>query len=1170
MIQVLKGITIKPQGNKNRFKEQEWPTAYAFGGWIYDISTEISYSDRPTEIKVHIALQTSSFAQNVAFFDINDDDLNCSAGIGGLAEETWFDIDLDGYTFTNFLLYSYDIGIQAGQKVLEVTFRDYSVILDKIYVGLFKKEGSLYTHYAPCAISMPIRCETCEYSGNTVTGTGITMRDIAYASYAGMNDKNYDGFKNTFYDNNKNVFDAWGDLIKSSSSKKSSTLGFAGVNGVNGGVNNVGPTAGTTSLPSDGDFGQFDLNGGYLILGTESATSERCNSSPDINYSFIELLSSLRVNGLSFTGNFPAGTGDSNFIYRNNYNGTLRTVLENWCADLGYTFYCSGRTFNGVSLKSPINISDITKIADPQSEIGKNFQINHDGTSGTVILSMNKKSSLDGTFKQAVILENSYPRQEKTVTKTVKKYVGIVPLHPISLNEVSNTIVKDVNLYGTKYNRRGFDTIFFDAGWNLFATKINFSRLDGRSYSDLDAAIALTNYNSTLRDLWVAQRALKNEPSNASESSLTNQYCLANFNALGFFPKTEITGNEYKTQILQEFISSLADKDGVSTFCIDQKYYRMFIGYYFPEHKDDIVKWEKTAAECMYRYGVVTKGMLTEEPFINPDILNDISPTAGFYGENGLVYTRVDNQFDPPTSRYQDIKSFPTPSIFINSGYVRTFNSPGAYYRNDSRSYNFIPPGYSNAPGRIPTGLWISTLENPWGTDPANFQRSLNLAFDECGNKYPLQEGLNQVLTTSDRVSQVWSLEQFLPKPISDLSKIWDIISSDTYLSSNTLQDQIMETYFDLSLTQQKHCLKLHLFIVPDTVNHPNIKLLFTPRTVNAVNPVALAAYKQEIYKADEKKRTTETRSICRVSILDEMCQNFLTGKKGGADSNLTFDPTTDQNKQLGGCVILEDKNFPFLKGFGREVLTSPNSRTLDIYIERNPHQSENQIFSTFDSEGYMYFEALKDDMLVATNAWINTQIIYPIQGGPQDFSETKQANYSGILTTNINSEYRIPQYSNIYGHPFSSTGNNTSVQRIIAKATDQDLNPILDPSTNKVISYVTVISGGAATKNNPNGNTNSIITTPSGYYNFISGLNNYSLDTPMKSIDISLAGSPSSFPTDFMKYLNPSSGLSSMRITIGENGVKTDLTFSDRPKVLPKQESILNKIGPRIQGRYK
>jgi hypothetical protein len=1158
MIQVLQGVKVTPKGSKNRFlSDAKWKQqSYAFGGWIYDVSTELNFSTSPTEIQMHVALETSSFSQSAAFFDINQGDLNCSADIGGASNERTFDIDLDGLVFSDFLLYSYDISIDAGQKILHVVFKDHSLILDKIYVGLFRKEGFTFPHFASSIIQMPMRCQTCQYDSSVVSGTGVVSRDIGYASYAGMNGKVYDGFSNVYYGDG-NVYDSWNKLIKFS--------------------NNQGA--------SPGAFGTFDLNGGYLILGSESATTERCNSSPDVTYSFIELLASLKSNGLAFKGAFPSGYADSDSLYRKNYNGPLRNVLENWCSDLGYTFYCSGKTFIGVNLKNPIDISNLTGIADPTSTLGQGFQINYGGnTNGTAILSMNSKVSLDGTFKQSVVVENDYPIQEKQTSKTVKKYIGITPLHPISLNEINQAQISDINVYGTPFYRSAYDTDCFDKQFTAggpatienSAWYLNFARLDGRSYGDVDAAIALTNYNSSLRDMFVAQRALRNVSYGANTvlryqngepvtdangvilyDSLANPYCVANFNALGMFPVLEITDPQFKTDILSDNITN-AEKDGLSNLNIDQQYYRVFLGYYFPDYKEDIINWEKAAADSMYKYGAVTRGTLTTFPFVSGNILDDISPTVGFYGQNGLVYTRLENSFDPSTDRYQDVKTFPNPDVFIGSGYVKSL-SQGTYYRNNSSYTSFIPPGYSDYPGRVPTGLWIASLDNPWGTTQEDFNRQLTMQLtDVCAQNYSISQSAQEQLTQTDRQNQDWRLEDFLPIANPDLEKVDDLIRTLVYDGYNidTFPDEVVTTYVDIHRIQKKHCKKLHVLIIPDTITHPNIYAQFNARPINKINPIALKTYKQRLYETDLKKFTTETPSICSLSLLDEMCRNLLTGAQG---SNYTLQGFNFPSTQANGCVLLENKNNPFFYGFQNDTLYRPNSRSLDIYIQKNPNK---EFSMPTDVNGDIYFSDL-DGTVVLQDGSLNTSIIYPVQPNSQQyagFGYGSQANYSGVLSTTILEEYRIPKLTNIYGSPVNTTGNNTIKQKMIHTPVDDTLQPQLDPNSNKATPYITVISGGGYSN---------IVTTPQQYYNLISGINNYNLDVPTKTIDLSLAGSPRFFPSAFLPYLTPSNGLISIKLSVGENGVKTDMTFSDRPKQLPTEEAILNKIGPRIKGVY-
>ena len=145
---------------------------------------------------------------------------------------------------------------------------------------------------------------------------------------------------------------------------------------------------------------------------------------------------------------------------------------------------------------------------------------------------------------------------------------------------------------------------------------------------------------------------------------------------------------------------------------------------------------------------------------------------------------------------------------------------------------------------------------------------------------------------------------------------------------------------------------------------------------------------------------------------------------------------------------------------------------------------------------------------------------------------------------------------NNIYGTPINIKNNNTTSFKVVNNPTDNSLNPQLDPLSNKVISYITLLNGGE---------DQNILGTPEAYYNYIKDLNNYNLTSPQKTVDMTLAGPPSQFG-DFISYLDPASGLNQISLSVSDNGVKTDLTFADRPKVLPKQESILNKIGARIK----
>ena len=157
--QALQGVTITPKGSRNRFVAQKWGVSQAFGGWIFGGDYSIGYSNRPTEIKLKIVLEAGDItSKNPQSFDIGMDDLKCDAGPGGAGSESLFDIDFNGVKFTDFVLFNYDLDIQPMQKTLSVTFRDYSVILDKVYIGLVKRQGSEFVNTAYAEGEIPVVC----------------------------------------------------------------------------------------------------------------------------------------------------------------------------------------------------------------------------------------------------------------------------------------------------------------------------------------------------------------------------------------------------------------------------------------------------------------------------------------------------------------------------------------------------------------------------------------------------------------------------------------------------------------------------------------------------------------------------------------------------------------------------------------------------------------------------------------------------------------------------------------------------------------------------------------------------------------------------------------------------------------------------------------------------
>jgi hypothetical protein len=1066
--QVLQGVRITPKGAyyagrfTNTFQGGAWPNSFAFGGWIYNASCDIGFSNQPTEIKISVVLEAKNKAQISAAFDINKTDIKCGAGDG--ADENLFDIDFNGVTFTDFILHTYEISIENASKILTVTFKDYSIILDKIYVGLLKRQGNKHTYTATSLISFPVNCPDCLLNGNSFSDMGGAYRDINYGSYVGINGKTYDNFAGILLGGN--IYQQWQKLF-------------------------LEPAANI----------KFDLNGGYLILGTEGVSEERCGDLANVNYNFNELLASLRFRGLSFDGAFPRTITDSDFIYKQNYIGTLREVLQQWCSDLGYDFYCEGKKFVGINLNRAIDISKIAEVADPNTELGNNFALNQN----TAILSFKEVNSAANSYRQSVVTANTRPRQSKTHSKTPKRYVGFTPMHPIDFNIPSTRLITRQDIFGFNYQDKAWINSFNPSSSDLDKT---LYQLDNRTFQDVDSAIALSHFDADLRDIYCQDRALYGGTKAIRDS---------NFRALGMYPLIEVTGEDKAFAI--ESVLSAGGGDEVSNICLDGRFYKVYIGYYYPKLKDDIVSWEQEAAQSMYKFGAVTKGIIRGLPYMPRDIIWDQSPAAGLYGSYGTSVTRIRHNFEPNAAQYYDLYSAPFKDLVLYSG----FKNSGDYF---------------------PLDFYIGEISNDWGTTQENFKRSLSIQIDdECFQEYKNDPSFTDINLNSDKKYQDWRLNLFKPQVISNIDEFFDEFQGAfDKISGSASIDRTVQKYYDINYRLTNTCAKLQIFVLTDTRAHPNITVQFTSRGKEFVNQVVLQKYLQNEIEAIKRRATIKTQSVCEKTLLQEMCDTLLLNKSQTFERDAKY-----------ACAMQDEYNA-FEEGFDFSYLSSPNSRGLDISITKNPVQNNkndtlNKLFQNSDANGEFYYIDLVEGFRDFTPQKANITIVYPVS-----VEATDNIYYKGILTSDIEIENRCPETVEIFGEPPTKTNNSAAGVKVINNTIDPDLQPQLDPFSSRFISYITVVTGD-----------NQIVTSVSGYHNIVQQLNNYEITGATKTIELSLAGTPDFFGS-FKNYLSPSFGLNKMSVGVTDNGVVTSLSFADRPPQPPKQESILNKIGPRLK----
>jgi hypothetical protein len=1064
--QVLQGIKVTPKGayNLGRFSNSyqggEWPRSFAYGGWIYNASSEIGFSNQPTEIRLSIVLEAKDHAQVSAVFDIRNEDLRCDAGLGG--DENLYDIDFNGLSYTNFILHSYEINIESNNKILSVVFKDYSVILDKIYVGLLKRQGNKYVYTAASLLQFPVVCPDCLLDGSSFIANGGTIRDISYGSYVGLNGEILDNFSNLTQGGN--IYRQWEKLFNAPVSSK-----------------------------------QFDLNGGYLIIGTEEASEEKCGNLTNISYNFNQLLASLRFRGLKFEGAFPRALNDSDFIYKQNYIGTLREVLQQWCSDLGYDFYCDGKRFVGININQAFDISKITQVVDPTTELGASFALGQN----TSIISYKESNTIANSYKQSIITANTLPRQTKTHTKSPKRYVGFLPLHPIDLNLPSLNTITRRDALGNGYSDYAWVNSFLPNNTDGLRT---LYQLDNRMIKDVDTSIALINYDPDLRDIYCQDRAIYGE---------TEEIRKANFKALGMIPLVEITGEDKSIAVEAAF--SFAG-DEVTNICLDSRFYKVYVGYYYNKYKEDTVNWEQSAAQNMYKFAALAKGLIRGIPYVPDDLVEDQSPSAGLYGSFGTSTTKILHSYEPNADQYYDLYSAPYKELVLYSGLRNT----GSWF---------------------PTDIKIGEISNDWGTTQENFKRELSLQLDDaCTQEYAQNQSYTNIQNDIEKKYQDWKFSLFRPQVISDLEKFFeDFGGAFAKISGRAQIDRTVEQYYDLNYKQTNTCAKLHIFVLTDVRTHPNVSVSFTPRGREFVNPVVLQKYLENEKEALKRKAKTKTPSICDKSLLQEMCDGLISGKN-----------VLDPDNAKYACA-LEDEQDAFEEGFDISYLSSANSRGLDISIIKNPVRNNDAdklqaILKNSDINGEFYYLDTIEGFLSYEQKQANLTIIYPISVEASD-----DIYYKGIMSSSVEIENRSPEICEIFGEPVNKAQNSSAGIKIINNTIDSDLQPQLDPFTSRFVSYLTVVTGDSQ-----------VITNVEGYHNFIKQLNNYEVTGASKSIELSLAGTPDYFGT-FKNYLQPIYGLNKISISVTDNGVVTNLSYADRPPQLPKQEAILNKIGPRI-----
>lgn len=1145
ILQRLKGIKVTPLIGPSNGKAGE-----AFGAFITDADCKLGFNGQATEINISLVHESSRNELGKTF----DPPLNKATLSSSLTQPAnvpnGYRIEFLGSNFSNpiafepMFLYSYDTSLEPDSKTSSVVFKDYSVILDKIYIGLaFRQYYPSPNEIQEALIEGNVNeiCPGCGFDNKTLLQKTFRVSRSIKMSSCFFGITNISVLGNAFSSPTPGP-PPWRDVMENFFNKANTRAAATSY------VNQSFLGVGKVTYP---DRREMSVNGGALYLGTEQFKEEFCGGTTVIDYNFSELLASLVLNGLIvrnilfqteavnprealnpdpndplnpdlkkplnpsrvFRAVFSDGVDsfdiDRNARYRQNYSGTLKEVLGNWCSDFGLHFHFHGTELvfsDSSKAKLDVNTKIKQIFEDPNFKEGNPFVVNSYKTS----------ASLDGTYAQGIITSHVKSKQMKEDSKSVAYSLGYLPLHPVALYTLP--IFALPVFRKTIYNEQYLGPRFVDPADPISNGREWFTN---RLITDVDSSIALNHYSPTLRNIYCGRR-------------FDDSNDVSHLGALGFFPVQEFSSPEVKQAIINALMQGGTDENQQNIVLL-QEYFRVLIGYHYPTIQSETADWEKSMADAMYSYGILVNGTSPIFPFVPPDA--NTKPGFKDNAQTSLTsYFRLTKDFDPGAQQYRKRKDLPYKDAVPLSGFG------------------------------LHTGYYVAQLDNVWGTKPEAFNQFLRTLSqnNEC-NKYFGQSLYNEDVMDSIK-PQNWSLEDFEPKFFGDLSAVSIEIREQLdalYLSDATEINYLRKTN---DLTNQSECKKLHICIIPLTRTHPNIRIDFSA-SINQNNgmlinnPVMLQNLKDRVEAEYIRRNKEEPPTECDRTLKKETCEfgNIETVMILNPDntidlknpnSQIAIPPEFSQNAygSRGICAPDPGRNDRNWEGFSLPVYSQANSRYLAVNVTRNPSPD----LQNFDKDGDGYIQLSDFISLSAQNQKIVAPpfvIVYPIGRGTNGI----EVLYKGIMTVNTSTKTIIPELIEIYGanqiFDQSRTNQGFASIKIVNQTLDSDIEASYNPTAKEFSPRVYDIAG------------NQIVNVREFHENSKKAIR--SVYSPIESVNLRFGGL--SLPQDIRDLMTPLAGLSSLSLKVGDNGEFLDATFNSRPAEPPKQEALLNKIKHRI-----
>lgn len=282
-----------------------------FGGYIYSLDYEVRLGSEGA------STVTTSIISPTGNYTISPSDLNVTRV---------YNITVGKNLTLAMYLKSYKIISSPSGKILELQFIDGSFVLDRTYIGLYKKHGMNPSGDSAKNISVLTAGTQFGNLGNCLIIVGKEHHPC---------DRNYTG-----------GFDSIKDLQD-------------------------------PCHPCNSDAREV-ANAALKLVNCKEDV--KYNIMP-VSYNFTELITALQANGFQL-----ANAKDPNSFYHADYVGELRSVLSSWCADFGWVFFWEKGKIIFKDLRTVINVNaNINDFCPNIEQTEEEYTL--DGTIQTAVIS---------------------------------------------------------------------------------------------------------------------------------------------------------------------------------------------------------------------------------------------------------------------------------------------------------------------------------------------------------------------------------------------------------------------------------------------------------------------------------------------------------------------------------------------------------------------------------------------------------------------------------------------------------------------------------------------------------------------------------------------------------------------------------------------------------------